>query len=165
MGNLNSHSILSLPQKQYSQKKYDLAIEECKKNLSLGQFKLELNLIIAFSYIRMEEYIKADVHINKCLEIEPFHTHALLGSAFVDLNKNKESSAIFKYTRLINLKREFRKTGKILDALKSYNSTSGLLSDKPVSFFIPDKSGVARSHWTAKYQEGRLGGQKADSEN
>ena len=129
----------------YNENKYTDCLEACQEFFYDPSMKADLHGLMALCYIQIGEWDKAEFHASKAMDLNPYSEKTLLASAHVDLKRDRTSTALFKYTRLINLKKEVRRTKRILRSLKSAASTGELLLRKKIQFFIPSRFSIPRS--------------------
>ena len=129
----------------YNENKYADCLEACQEFFYDRSMKADIHGLMALCYIQIGEQDKAEFHAGKAMDLNPYSENALLASAYIDLKKDRTSTALFKYTRLINLKKEVRRTRRILSSLKSAASPGALLLRKKLQFFIPSRFSIPRS--------------------
>lgn len=125
--------------KHYNQNNYLECIEVCRGLLNYSDIKAKLQSVMGLCFLHLDEIDRAEVHLQKAYDLNPYLSYALLGSAYIDLFRNRPQTALFKYTRLNNLKKEKKRVMRILSLIKTMPDTLSLVSEKKMHLFIPQK--------------------------
>ena len=129
----------------YNQKNYLLCIKTGQDVLNHTPIKAQLQSILGLCYLNLNDITKAESHFQKSFEMDPYLSYGLLGYAYVDLIKNRTNAALFKYTRLVNLKKERKRSLKIINLIKQNSEDVYFFRNRNIYFFIPKKMPISLS--------------------
>ena len=140
-----SQKLLNETLSYYNKKKYSFCIRSCQDILNYSPIKAELQSIIGLCYLNLNDINKAESYFQKSFELDPYLSHGLLGYAYIDLIKNRMNAALFKYTRLVKLKKEKRRSMRIINLIKKNSKENSFILRKNIHFFIPLRISIALS--------------------
>ena len=97
-------------------------------------YELRLFLVHCFFFDGNIEHFNKE--LQKLLKDHPYDSRLMLLDAFSDLKLNKTSSAIYKYTQMMELNRAVRKVSKILKFLENKEETSLIHNFNKTKLFL-----------------------------